>query len=186
MTKNFPKKIPLSGTQGDGYFVRQQDDYSCGPACLATVANIFGLTGASYDFCRAAARPDPAVGTPSAHMHALSRRFLPFESEGCGTYHGGVAIANIVQEKEDHYVVLLCREDDKILYYDPYYHELVIDKTQNLPWVSLTEDKPAWSINFSPLACNTFETWLAKAQPAHAHNDNAPAPAKRRAPPFKP
>ncbi|MBI1215533.1 MAG: hypothetical protein GC185_06920 [Alphaproteobacteria bacterium] len=183
MMEEFPKYIPLEGTVGDSFFARQRDDYSCGPASLATVAKIFGVKSASYDFCRAAAKPDPETGTPCEHMHALSKKFLPCVSEGRDTYEGGVAIANIVMD-EDHYVVFLCREDDKLMYYDPFFHELVIDKMENVDWASLTEDRLRWSINFAPLEDNGFDKWLAKTAPAKTpgkkHAKGAFRPSRNR------
>lgn len=148
-------------------FVRQQDDYSCGAACLATVARIYDVTGADYDRLRNELLPDPSVGTSNADMETVSRRYLPVTSAGERSYTGGIAIANILED-EGHYVVFLCRERDQVIYYDPYDHALVQDDIKNIRWVSEAEKSQEWAINFPPLAGNSIRKWqmtLPKAGP---------------------
>lgn len=164
MRDALPIRIPLAGTAADEFFVRQRDDYSCGPACLATVARIYRIEG-DYHFYRDAAQPDPKVGTPAARMEALSAELLPsFAKAGCGDYAGGIAIANIIQG-EDHYVVFLKREGDRAIYYDPYEHELVIDRMDNIPWLSEKGDHDRWCVDFAPLPDNSIERWVDMALP---------------------
>ncbi len=177
MRDELPIRIPLAGTAADDFFVRQQDDYSCGPACLATVAHIYGL-GGDYAFYRDAAQPDPKVGTPAPRMQDLSKGLLSsYSKTGLDTYDGGVAIANIIQG-EDHYVVFLKKEGDRAVYYDPYEHELVVDRMDNIPWISEKGSHDRWCIDFAPVAGNSIEKWIGmtapKAGPARMLRTPAP------------
>jgi hypothetical protein len=175
---DLPIRIPLAGSAADGFFVRQKDDYSCGPACLATVARIYGIEG-DYAFYRDAAQPDPKVGTPETRMAALSEQLLPsFTKAGCDSYEGGIAIANIIQE-EDHYVVFLKKEDDRAIYYDPWEHELVIDKMENIAWLSQKGTHDRWCIDFAPIADNSIERWVDMALPKAAPQLRVPPPGPR-------
>lgn len=163
-----PKRIPLTGTDGDAFFQRQLDDHSCGPACLTTVGRIYGADG-TYAEIRAALNPDPDTGTPQERMATLGGVFAPLETTGAHTYTGGVAIANIMQEGEGHYVVFLAREGGEVLYYEPYHHELVIDHIDNIVWDCGTWDPGSdrashWTANYAPLDDNSFEKWLAMAE----------------------
>jgi hypothetical protein len=173
------RRIPLKGTKGDDFFVRQQDDYSCGPACLATVARIYD-TGLDYRQCRAAARPDPDVGTEQSRMNDLCERFFPTEGAGADAYGGEVAIARVMQGGEGHYVVFLKGEGEHVLYYDPYEHELVIDRLDNIEWSEGDGAFPRWTINFTPLPENSIVSWLALAAPKP--EPRAPKSAPRRGP----
>lgn len=168
------KRIPLRGTNGDDFFVRQRDEYSCGPACLATVSHIYDI-GFTYAQCRAEADPSPELGTGQSRMNAICERFFPVEGCGAGTYTGGVAIARIMQGGEGHYVVFLKAEGGDVLYYDPYEHELVLDRFDNIEWSAGDAAFPFWTIDFMPLRDNTIDGWLALAAPKPA----APAPAPR-------
>jgi hypothetical protein len=158
------QRVPLRGTKGDDFFVPQLDDYSCGPACLATIARIYGCEG-SYEDWRAEACPDPLIGTPEEVMQDLSELFLPCMETGEGIYVQGVAIACIMQGGEGHYVVMLAREDDKVVYYDPYEHELVLDRIGNIDWQTETRALHNWSINFAPIQDNSIQLWLDMAAP---------------------
>ncbi|MDF3024767.1 MAG: Peptidase family [Alphaproteobacteria bacterium] len=179
-----PKRIPLTGTAGDDFFQRQLDDHSCGPACMTTVGRIYG-TAETYEKIRALLTPSPATGTPQGRMAELGAALAPQETTGAHTYAGGVAIANIMQEGEGHYVVFLARENDQVLYYEPYYHELVIDHIDNIVWDSGTWDPGSareshWTANYAPLSDNSFEKWLALA--ADQNKPPAPRPAAPQAP----
>ena len=174
-----PKKIPLTGTDGDAFFQRQLDDHSCGPACVTTVARIYGARD-TYEEIRARLNPSPATGTPQDSMQRIGGSVAPLETTGAHTYTGGVAIANIMQEGEGHYVVFLAQEDSKVLYYEPYHHELVIDHIDNIVWDCGTWDPGSdrashWTANYAPLDDNSFEKWLAIAEPKQS-------PAPPRAP----
>ncbi len=185
MKRTYPLHIPLAGTPAEEIFMRQQDEISCGPACLATVANLYHAIGLAtgsekalktYDDFRAAARPSEEVGTPEETIIDLCEKHLPCESAGAASYHGGVAIADIMQGGEGHYVVFLKQKDDLILYYDPYEHELVIDKMANVDWQSGFEKTKQWSVNFTEFSNNSFERWLDMAE------KTAPPPPGRRPP----
>ena len=179
MSPELPVRIPLAGTAADDFFVRQRDDYSCGPACLATVARIYALEG-DYTFYRDAAQPDPNVGTSAARMQHLSESLLAsHDKTGLDTYEGGIAIANIIQD-EDHYVVFLKKDGDRAIYYDPYEHELVVDRMDNIAWLSEKGDHDRWCIDFAPLHGNSIDRWvdmaLPKAPPAPRANPPGPRP----------
>lgn len=164
MPNHDPKHIPLSGTVGNDFFVRQLDDYSCGPAALATVSKIYQL-GLTYDDLHFEADPDPLVGTSEQVMTRITADFFPAETAGENTYQGGVAIACIIQGGEGHYVVLLEKENDKVIYYDPYEHELVIEKIDKIDWANGDRSSKNWAVNFTPLPKNSFDVWLALAEP---------------------
>ncbi len=167
MPHSVPKKIPLTGTSGDDFFQRQLDDHSCGPACMTTVTRIYGAAE-TYDKIRALLNPSPATGTPQDMMEQVGGMLAPLEITGAHSYAGGVAIANIMQEGEGHYVVFLARDGDDVLYYEPYYHELVIDHIDNIVWDSGTWEPGSarashWTANYAALSDNNFEKWLAMA-----------------------
>ena len=169
MPHSAAKRIPLTGTSGDDFFQRQLDDHSCGPACLTTVARIYGA-GETYDKIRSLLNPSPATGTPQETMQQIGGTLAPLETAGAHSYTGGVAIANIIQEGEGHYVVFLAREGDHVLYYEPYYHELVIDHIDSIVWDSGTWEPGSarashWTANYAPVNDNNFEKWLAMAEP---------------------
>ena len=174
-----PKRIPLTGTAGDDFFVRQQDDYSCGPASLATAANIYGA-GIDYKTIRDIVNPDPAIGTAQEKIAEVAEKILPFAAAGESTYKGGVAVANIVQEGEGHYVVFLAREKDRVIYYEPYYHELVIDDINNIEWHSGDGKFAKWAADRAPLDGNSIDFWLKYAEPKtpapHAQKKATPKP----------
>ncbi len=182
MPNHDPKRIPLAGTVGNDFFVRQLDEYSCGPAALATVSKIYQL-GLSYDELRFEADPDPLTGTSCEVMEAITANFFPAESAGENTYQGGVAVACIIQGGEGHYVVLLEKEGDKVLYYDPYEHELVIEKIANIDWHNGDHSNKNWTVNFTPLPKNSFDVWLAYAEPQTAAPKSAPKGPKPPKPP---
>ncbi|MFH1157834.1 MAG: cysteine peptidase family C39 domain-containing protein, partial [Pseudomonadota bacterium] len=107
----------------DSLFVRQQDETSCGPACLATVARLYRIPGVSYESLRRLLPPEMPYGVFNFRMVEVSRACLPFENAGEDCYAGGVAIANIT-ESEGHYVVFLCGREEDVVYYDPYTHKI--------------------------------------------------------------
>ncbi|HYD17891.1 MAG TPA: cysteine peptidase family C39 domain-containing protein [Patescibacteria group bacterium] len=162
------KHIPLSGTAAEQFFQRQLDDHSCGPACLATVAKIYGST-ASYSEVRELLAPDPRTGTPQEVLAFQASKFAPQADFGAHTYNGGVAIANIMQEGEGHYVVFLAREGDLVLYYEPYYHEFVIAPLASIVWDDGNWEPGSareshWTVNFTALPDDSFEKWLSLAE----------------------
>lgn len=159
MPDTLPCRLPLDRNDASLPFVWQKDDYSCGPACLTTIGNLYGVATATYDTLRAILEPNTAVGSCNFKMTAVSRDFFPVTGDGEDTYHGGVAVANIIQEKEGHYVVFLCREEDRVIYYDPYHHELVIDRLNDLEWISESKHLTRWSINYGPHKARSIQAW---------------------------
>lgn len=150
MTEALPCRLPLDKNNNDLPFVWQKDDYSCGPACLTTIGNLYGIAQTNYTMLREILEPNTEVGSCNFKMAEVSRDFFPVESDGEDTYHGGVALANIMQEEEGHYVIFLTQENDKVIYYDPYHHELVIDRLADLEWVSESKHLTRWSVNYAP------------------------------------
>jgi hypothetical protein len=165
MTKPLPYQLDLPAETADSFFVRQKDDYSCGPACLTSVARIFGTPDKTYDMFRNVLNPNTTVGSCNFKMAEVSAEHLPFLQSGEDVYHNGIAVANIMQEEEGHYVIFLCHDGDKIVYYDPYHHQLVVDKLQNLEWISESKHLTRWSINYAPIENNSIDYWLAFAGP---------------------
>jgi len=141
----------------DDFFVPQQDDYSCGAACLATIARLYGIAHVDYGLLRQQLDPNPETGTSHAKMIDVGRSFPCFASAGIDCYSGGIAIANIFDE-EGHYVVFLCRKEDQVVYYDPYCHAIVTKNLSGIEWIS-DEGVPRWALNFKPLADGSFERW---------------------------
>lgn len=141
--------------------IAQQDDYSCGPACLATVANLC-QSGNLYDFfCRQLA-PKPCIGSHPLAMTDIARRHLPLLNAGEKTYDNGLAVAYILYQDivdptaplVDHYVVLLGRQQDTIFYFDPWDTKVFCRPEEKILWHS-TYAWPAlppriekWSLNF--------------------------------------
>lgn len=186
MSEKTPKHFPLAGTVGESFFTFQRDDYSCGPASMTTVCNLLGVD-VDYDTVRGILAPDPVVGTAPDKMTGLAGRILPLGPAGDLTYEGGVAIANIVLEGEGHYVVFLAKEQDDVLFYEPFYHELVLQDINTIEW-SKGEDGEAprneWSASFTAEE-RSISDWLklaepkdpaAKTQPKHKPPPKTPAP----------
>lgn len=181
MTKDSKIRIPLKDTAADTFFVRQQDDYSCGPACMATLSNIYG-TGLTYEECREYANPDPETGTDHNLLAFICDQYMPFDSAGTHAYRGNVGIALVTQEGEGHYVVTLAQEGDRIAYYDPYHHEIVVDNVKDIEWFSASAGVADWAINMAPVEGNSIQRWLDMAQP-RAPEMNPPARPPKNQPP---
>lgn len=139
-------------------FIRQPDDFSCGVACMTTIANIYGITGADFDALRKILNPTPEYGVPNEDMIKTAKNWPCFESAGENIYTGGVAIANIFDD-EGHFVVFLKQEDDQILYYDPHDHILVTKHVDDIVWVSGDGLHLRWVINFKPAPDISFDDW---------------------------
>ena len=153
------------------FFIRQKDDYSCGPACLATIARLRGLdAGKNYAFFRELLGTSKAVGTHPLDIIDACKEHFTVLMEGEQVYHGGLALAYIVHQSPavdhsavDHYVVFLALKNDKIMYYDPYDDKIFDDNINNLKWYS-TENWSGikgglkqWSVNFRPVKGLTFD-----------------------------
>jgi len=142
-------------------FIYQRDDFSCGPACLATVALIYGKKDKDYDFFRDTLTPDPKIGSCNMQLAAAAAAHLGALAHGEGIYEGGVAVANIIHppSREGHYVVMLDKKDDEIIYYDPYDHEIHIRKEQDIEWVSESGHLKNWAVVFPPVEDSGFDRW---------------------------
>lgn len=140
-------------------FERQKDDISCGPACLASVAKLYGVLDVDYEFFRKLMNPDPAVGSCNIKMAEAASHHLPFDSVGENTYKGGIAIANVLDRGEGHYILLLARKDDDVIYYDPYDHDIRKAPIASLEWVSESGHLRNWAINFAPQPERNFSYW---------------------------
>lgn len=128
--------------------IRQRDDYSCGPACLSTIAALHGIGSVkSYDFFRGILQPRPAIGSHPHAMIAAAMENLPCTGAGEGVYEDGLALGYIVYEKNkilpsflekatDHYVVFLGKKENKIVYYDPYDDRIYNRGLNKLKWHS--------------------------------------------------
>lgn len=153
----------------ENVFIYQRDDYSCGPACLATVSLIFGRE-TDYEFFRQLLIPNPQSGTRNSQLAAAAAAHLGATAHGEGIYQGGLAIANIIHEpsNEGHYVVFLEKSAaGEIAYYDPYDHEIHIKKQQDIKWVSETGHLENWSVNFPPVEGMGFDDWKALQPKVH-------------------
>lgn len=167
-------RVQLTQKTFDRFFIRQQDDYSCGPACLATIARLHNLPAEKdYAFFRERIGPCPDMGTHPHDITDVCQAELPTRSFGEGVYHGGIALAYILHQPThiDHYVVFLARQDDRIIYYDPWDHALYNDKIQNIKWRSTFDwpyiegDLKHWSVNFAVVEDLTFDFLADFAQP---------------------
>lgn len=165
--KHVPEHLPVAGTAAEKFLIRQQDDISCGPACLASAAKIFNVAAAYKDF-RAVLKPDPEIGSVNEELAALCARILPCLSAGENSYTCGLAVANIMFEGEGHYVLFLEKQGEEVLYYEPFHHELVIDRLDHLEWVSESGHLKKWSVNLATLPENfpakDIDAWRRLAQ----------------------
>lgn len=177
MSKTPPKHTPLDGSALGALFLRQRDEFSCGPACLASAAALYGAAHTDYDKLRAALGPNPVTGSDNFDMARVAEKNLPFVNSGEDCYAGGIAVANIIQE-EGHYVLFLKREGERVLYYDPYHHELVENDIDAIEWISESKHLTKWCINLAPIDGNTMQKWYGMAA--------SPAPAAASPKPEKP
>jgi hypothetical protein len=143
----------------DDLFVRQRDDYSCGVACLATVARLYGVAETDYDALHLLLKPSPDMGSCHLKMAEVSRALLPFAGAGEDCYAGGIAVAYIFDEDEDHYVVFLSQKDGAVIYYDPYEHRLFIKNHADINGVATLRTLKNWVVNFQPLEGYSFAAW---------------------------
>lgn len=160
-----PVSYPLDGTPAGSLFLRQRDEYSCGPACLASAAAVYQIKQVDYDKFRTALKPHPQTGSDNFDMAAQAAAHLPFVSAGEDIYAGGIAVANIIQE-EGHYVLFLCREGGRVIYYDPYHHTLVEEDIAAIEWISESGHLKKWCINLAPITDNSLQRWRDMAAPA--------------------
>lgn len=180
MKKPTAKHQPLDGSALGALLSRQRDEFSCGPACMTSAAAVYDATSMDYGKYRDALSPNPKTGSDNFDMAALAEKTLPFVSSGEDCYQGGVAIANIIQE-EGHYVLFLCREGERVVYYDPYHHELIEDDIDALEWVSESGHLTKWCINLAPLDGNSIDKWRQLAQTPAAET-SAPRSTPQRKP----
>jgi hypothetical protein len=143
----------------DDLFVRQRDEYSCGVACLATVARLYGVVETDYDALRVLLNPCPDMGSCHLKMAEVSRDLLPFAGVGEDCYAGGIAVAYIFDEDEDHYVVFLSQQGDEVIYYDPYEHRIFIKNRAAINGVATLRSLKNWVVNFQPLEGASFAEW---------------------------
>lgn len=150
-------------------FVSQKDDYSCGPACMATLAKLYGVSTFDYDSVRKDMRTNPIIGTTTTDMIDAVQKHLPFANAGEGVYSGGIAIG-LIFTGEAHYVVLLERQDEVVIYYDPYDHTLVKTNIADIDWRSDTENLQNFAITLKPPAKNPLD--LSASTPVPAKDNN--------------
>lgn len=155
--------LPLEGTVLGALLFRQRDEYSCGPACLASAAALYSIASVDYGKFRDILSPNPQTGSDNFDMAAAAEAHLPFVSAGEDCYAGGIAIANIIQE-EGHYVLFLCGEAGRVAYYDPYHHELCEESLADIEWISESGHLKRWCINLAPLEGNSISRWRQLAQ----------------------
>lgn len=140
-------------------FERQRDEISCGPACLATVAKLYNVKDVDYDFFHALMDPDPAVGSCNFKLAAACEKYLPFDSAGEDVYKGGIAIANVIDRGEGHYILLLGKKGGDVVYYDPYDHAIRTEPVARLDWISESGHLKKWAVNFKPQPGKDFDYW---------------------------
>lgn len=135
------------------FFHRQRDEYSCGPACMATVFSLAagGIKTdqiSSYAHFRKLMRPDPDYGTPQETMESIAQGHLPYAQSGPnGTVLGGKVSIGLVRywymvagtpESEGHYVVILDikghNRAQTVTYYDPYDHRINQAPFEDFDW----------------------------------------------------
>lgn len=165
MSKQPPEQVPefFPLAADNPVFVRQRDEYSCSVGALASVSNIYNRA-AEYDALRQSLAPHPDIGVETERMLAEIEKRLPVTAAGENVYKGGVAIAVIMQEGEGHYIVLLRQEKDRIAYYDPYHHRIVVDSKNNIEWISGDKRHKNWSVDFAELPDNSIRKWTQMAK----------------------
>ncbi len=190
--------VTITAKQLKKCLTRQEDEYSCGPACLATIAKLCGCS-MDYHFFRDLLAPRPGFGTHALEMLDAARQHLPLTDAGNQLYKSGLALGYIVyqdielspsqpSQAVDHYVVLLARKENRICYYDPWDNKVYLHDEKKMRWHS-TRQWPAlpdrlekWAANFKSVAGLDFDLCATIAQPhpyAVAAPQKSAKPAKR-------
>jgi len=134
--------------------IEQENSYSCGVGCFATVAKILGRDDLSYKALESALNPSAKLGTEQEHILTLAREEFKGTTGGESTYPGGLAIASITHfaarpEGSGHYYVLFGVEQGIYRCYCPYLHEVLEIPQAELVWKNGDGSYENWSVNFS-------------------------------------
>ena len=178
----------------------QRNDYSCGPACLATIARLHGCDKDYKFFCELL-EPKANTGSHPLAMVDAAALYLPMTSSGEKIYDGGLGIGYIVyqdsekspwrkQDNIDHYIVLLAKCDNDIFYYDPWDDQVYQHDVRKMRWHStfswpcMPEKFERWSVNFKTPEKLTTNLCASIAQP-HPFTKDRKSVAKIRPPAFR-
>ncbi len=135
--------------------VRQSKDYTCGIACLQTVARLTGRTVLAADVMELMLQTDVETGTKPGRLVQWAQMHLPFESAGEGLWQGQLAIALVDLREPDgttepHYEVLLGRLNRHVVAWCPYYATLRLLAESEVLWKTRQAGQryARWSLNF--------------------------------------
>lgn len=136
--------------------VRQSKDYTCGIACLQTVALLTGRAVVPGDVMELSLQTHPETGTTPRQMMAWAQTHLPFEAAGEGLWQGQLAIGLVDLTEADgsvepHYEVFLGRLNRHVVAWCPYYARLRLVPEADVPWktVQAGQRYSRWSLNTS-------------------------------------
>ena len=133
----------------------QLTNYSCGPACLSFIASLAGLSFTEAELIEAVSAR-PMVGTDNQRLAAWCEANLSDVVGVVGehVYQDGVALANILNPEtgNGHFVVMLGRLADGLLYWCPHYGVRVVEE-ESIAWSSGDGSYQHWAITFPGLSC---------------------------------
>lgn len=130
-------------------FPRQKTRFTCGPATLSAVAQLFGKPVDEKTIAETLDAQDH-VGTSHEEMERWAKENLPVKSTGSNTYDKGLAIANIRNKDsgKGHYVLFLGRQANQIRYYCPLLGQTISAHEDEIDWMNGDGTLKNWSINF--------------------------------------
>lgn len=167
-------QYPVKNTAASRFFQRQDGGIACAVSCLASAAKITGCDK-PYDFFLEKLKPSDEYGTPNSEILRVAGLHLPVTTAGEGVYSGGLAVANIIFEGEGHFVLMLGEKNRRVIYYEPFHHNIVVEPRVQIEWRSGWDHDREWAINFTTPPGHDFDHWLGLV--------STPAPGQSGAPP---
>lgn len=135
--------------------IYQRKEYTCGIACLQTVARLLGKPVFPTVFMEKRLGTTARTGTPENKMAEWAKHRLPLESVGENLWDGQLAIALVTRTDEDgtseaHYEVFLGRLNNRIVSWCPYLATLRFVRHDRMEWRTYLSNQyhVKWSLNF--------------------------------------
>ena len=122
--------------------IKQRDRTDCGAACLATIANLYGINYPTSKIREAAGTDQKGT---SAYGLIKTAEDIGFESQGVKAQNKDLTknvklpiIAHLINENYAHYVVILSIKQDKLIIFDPAFGLKLIDRSDFLAkWTNI-------------------------------------------------
>ena len=133
----------------------QKTSYTCGPACLAAVAAL--TCNAAWEELNLVdiLETNADIGTTRENMYDFACAHLPVQTCGTNVYEGGLGIAFIMDlfepdetAREEHYVLLLGRENGYIRFYCPYQGDVYVCPQGQFLWHNRDSSVKNWALSF--------------------------------------